>query len=202
MWLWTACVQTGTEGASRCRCPPGKATGTVFRQRRGGSCRGRVALGSSLVERMGHEQASELPRGQKEGHVDCEPAETWMSCQERDTVASREALPRRSRFHMHPQCWVFSCLVISAGLVGSPTQKKTSPPLDSASRSLPRCPQIDGWSNPRSMEPLENVQGPELLQVWSLGWLLFLAAPGLHCHTRALSRLQRAGTLWPLGMGF
>ena len=34
-------MQTGTEGASRCRCPPGKATGTVFRQRRGGSCRGR-----------------------------------------------------------------------------------------------------------------------------------------------------------------
>ena len=194
MRLWTACVQTGTEGASRCRRPPGKATGAVFRRRRGGSRRGCVALGSSLAERMGHEQASELPRGQKEGHLDCELAETWTSCQGAGHSRIQGGSARRSRFHVRSQCWVFGCLIISAGLVGSPTQKKTSPPFDSVSRSLLRCPQIDGWSNPRSMGPLENVQGPELLQVWSLGWLLFLAALGLHCHTRALSWLQRAGS--------
>lgn len=33
---------------------------------------GEGALGSSLAERTGHEQASELPKGQKEGHLDCE----------------------------------------------------------------------------------------------------------------------------------
>lgn len=110
---------------------------------------------------------------------------------QRDTFPPRAALPR-SCFQLHPQCQVVGCLV------GSPTQKKTSPPGDSASRSLLRCPQIDGWSDPRSTEPLENIRGPELLQVWSLGWflfkmLLFSAALGLHCHTRALSWLQQAG---------
>lgn len=36
----------------------------------GGSCRGRIALGSSPAERTGRGQACELPRDQKAGHLD------------------------------------------------------------------------------------------------------------------------------------